>query len=310
VEIDVLEAVAAKAAEMATRWLVPSRVETMRGLVDGLEPTAALAVERYRDWPQPIEEALRRVTADDRRGPEAAVQPAQCALMLTMVERLPARLRRVPLPPGFGDEYARCAARINARISEGRGWTEGSDDDRFRKDLALLTLRLLPCVSHVVCRSGLPRRTLLRVPNLLRGRSARVLLAFRGRTSPMLENHVHPDMLDRFNTHGRAACYGLVAQLLRQRPQMLGLLGTSWYYDAAVGRISPHLAYLRDGPAGHGAIFLDAPTSADSVRGALARSRHRRALHEAGRYTPRNETMVWPRRNVLESPFAGQDPSG
>jgi hypothetical protein len=230
--------------------------------------------------------------------------------MLTMIERLPARMRRVPLPPAFASEYARCAARIVARICEERGWTEGSEDDRFRKDLALLTLRLVPCVSHVVCRSGLPRRTLLRVPNLVRGRSARVLLALRGRTSPMLENHVHPDMLDRFDAQGRAACYGLVAQLLRQRPQMLGLLGTSWYYDAAVGRISPHLAYLRDEPAGHGAIFLDAPTSTDSARGALARSRHRRALHEAGRYTPRNETMVWSRQSLLESPFASQDPTG
>jgi hypothetical protein len=138
----------------------------------------------------------------------------------------------------------------------------------------------------------------------------RVLWALRGRTAPMLENHVHPDMLDRFDAQGRDACYGLVAQLLRQRPQLLGLLGTSWYYDPAVGRVSPHLAYLRDEPAGHGAIFLDAPTSEDSTRGALVRSRHRRAMHEAGRYTPRNETMIWPRQSVLDYAVARHDSPG
>jgi hypothetical protein len=276
-------------------------------LIDRLEPAFALAMPGYREWPQPVEEALSRLTADDQRGSEAAGQPAQCALILTMVERLPERLRRVPLPPGFAFEYARCAERITTRMSEGLGWVEGSDDDRFRKDLALLTLRLLPCVSHVVCRSGLPRRTLLRGSNLLRGRSARVLWALRGRMAPMLENHVHPEMLDRFDARGRIACYGLVAQLLRQRPQLLGLMGTSWYYDSAIGRISPHLAYLREEPANHGATFLDAPASVDTIRGALARSRFRRALYEGGRYMPRNETMVWPSANLLASPFAAND---
>ncbi len=289
---------------VAQRLAVAPHLQYLPATIALLEPADALALEGYREWSSPAETAMRRLIAEDSDRPASACRLAQEALILAMTHSLPERLRRLALPNVFTDEYARCATRIVAAALEGKGWAGGMDDDRFRKDLALLALRMLPCVSHVVCRSGLPRRTLLRRINLRNGSTVRVLLALRGRLRPMLENHVHPDMLDRFDAHGRSTCYRLVAQLLRQRPQLMGLMGTSWYYDEAVGQVSPKLSYLRQVPADHGGIFLDAPNSADAIHSALARSQHRRALHEAGRYHPTNVTMVWPRRSLLASPFS------
>jgi hypothetical protein len=130
------------------------------------------------------------------------------------------------------------------------------------------------------------------------------MLALSGRHQPMFENHVHPEMLDRFDEGGRRAGLGLVACLLRHRPEVLGLMGTSWFYDEAVGRLSPRLAYLREVPLRHGAIFLSAETTEDAAKSALSRSATRRQAAEEGRYRPRNVTLLWPRKSLLASSVA------
>jgi hypothetical protein len=159
---------------------------------------------------------------------------------------------------------------------------------------------MVPCVSHLVCRhSGVPRRKLLLPSNLLSGASARVVFALSGRLQPLMANHVHPEMVDRFNPTGRNACYRLIGALLSHWPDNAGLVGASWYYDRAVGGISPHLAYLRDVPAQHGALFLDAGAGAEAKANALVGSQRRRARIEDGSYKPRTVMMVWPRRALL-----------
>jgi hypothetical protein len=155
-------------------------------------------------------------------------------------------------------------------------------------------------VSHVVCRySGIPRSTLLRPRNLASGASARVVFALRGQLRPLIANHVHPEMTDRFDPAGREACYRLVCALLGHWPDSAGLVGTSWYYDRVVGDISPHLAYLRKVPAERGALFLDVGAPAEARADAVFRSERRRARVEDGTYKPRTVMMVWPRQALL-----------
>lgn len=267
--------------------------QELQAICAALTGSVAQRLDGYRQWPQTVEQRLQRWAAAD--------PPARLGeLLLALVASLPGRFEQSGLPPPFSAEYRRCTARITERIAARTPWQQGVDDDIFRKDLALLCLRLLPCVSHVVCRhSGVPRRTLLLPRNLLSGTSARLLVGLRGRLWPLLENHVHPEMLDRFDAAGREQCYRLVGALLAHWPDAVGLGGTSWYYDRAVGKISPKLDYLYRVPAAHGALFLDAGSSAEAAQGAGARSAHRRSLIERGLYRPRNVMMVWPREALL-----------
>ncbi|HUG78288.1 MAG TPA: hypothetical protein VML57_12480 [Burkholderiales bacterium] len=128
-----------------------------------------------------------------------------------------------------------------------------------------------------------------------------------GISYPFLENHVHLAMLENFDPPGRERCYRLVARLLQAWPESKGLIGASWYYDPALGRISPKLAYLHDVPAGHGAIFLRAGSAPADVAGAVARSDTRRRLHRSGEYRPVSYLMVWARADILRH-YAGSEP--
>ncbi|MBP8270350.1 MAG: hypothetical protein KAX42_00610 [Sphaerotilus sp.] len=256
-------------------------------------------MEGYRQWPRCVEELLARWAPPGES--EQTVQLRLNLLLLALIETLPDRLQHSELPAPFAEEYRRSGTRILQRIAQGRRWVHGLEDDIFRKDLALLCLRMLPCVSHLVCRySGVPRSTLLLPRNLASGASARVVFALRGRLRPLIANHVHPEMTDRFDPAGREACYRLVCLLLMHWPDSAGLVGASWYYDGAVGDISPHLAYLRKVPAEHGALFLDAGASSEARANAIFGSKRRRARVEDGSYQPRTVMMVWPRRALLE----------
>jgi hypothetical protein len=261
--------------------------------------SVAQGLEGYRQWPQPVEDMLRQWAPPSTS--DLVLQLRLNQLLLALVETLPDRLLQSGLPGRFAEEYRHCALRITQRIAQARRWNDGVEDDIFRKDLALLCLRMVPCVSHVVCRnSGIPRSTLLLPRNLASGASLRVLLALRGRLRPLIANHVHPEMTDRFDPAGREACYRLVCALLEHWPDSEGLVGASWYYDRAVGDISPKLAYLRDVPARHGALFLDAGATDEATANAVSRSERRRARVEDGTYRPRTVMMVWPRRALLE----------
>jgi hypothetical protein len=209
------------------------------------------------------------------------------------------RVQRHPAPQGHEAHQDQEGNKDN----KGQAWPEDWDDP-WRKDLAALSLRAVPAVSHLlVPGAGVPRAWLLHA--LLRQPAAalRVLGATRGRRAPFLENHVHPWMLGRFSPEGREACFRQVAQLLRLWPECQGLMGTSWYYDDALAAVSPKLAYLRQVPQAHGAVFWAHAPSAQAARDAALRSPVRRAAIERGAYRPRAVTMLWPRERLLASPW-------
>lgn len=219
-----------------------------------------------------------------------------------LIEGFEHRFEIAGLSDLFRFEFERSFKRILLRAKSDKVRALASfGNDVFLKDLGIARLILIPCASHVVYRhAGIPRRV------LLNGRGAGWVelvktLVFDTRSfRPYLENHVHLAMLDDFNPEGRERCLRLVAELLRCWPESHGLIGSSWYYDPAVGRVSPHLAYLHDVPAGRGACFVDMGESEDALAGALARSPSRRLLAETGAYSPHNFMMIWSRRKILE----------
>ena len=110
---------------------------------------------------------------------------------------------------------------------------------------------------------------------------------------------MHKAMLDEFNPEGRVRCLRLVARLLLAWPEARGMMGTSWYYDPALAKHSPRLAYLHDQAKSQGACFIDMGPHPDATASALSRSPTRRMLHEQGIYRPRNYMMVWARQDIL-----------
>jgi hypothetical protein len=274
------------------------------GELTGCLDSAPRARHGYRLLCEPYMQSWKRWSAGlDEQQIDASLH----LHLLDQIDHLERRLQLNDIPQALSHQYGKSIDRLVRQAGVTRHWKGGVDGDLFHKDLAILLGNLVPCVSHVIYRnSGVPRRSLLRPRNLFSPSVWRLLIAEGGTLAPFLENHVHPGMLDQFDEAGRAECFRIVALLLEHWGESRGLMGTSWYYDEAVASVSPRLAYLRQVPERYGAIFLDAGTGSDAIQSAISTSRHRRSLYEARVYKPRNATMVWCRRDILDSPFASR----
>src|SRR5687768_12371760 len=102
---------------------------------------------------------------------------------------------------------------------------------------------------------GLSRRVLLQggAPTLLRG--AAMLVAMGGHY-PLYEIHTANHTLPYFNPDGWTECYRRIARASGRDPEAKGVFGTAWFFDPALKRVSPRLAYLRQFPLERGAVFL------------------------------------------------------
>jgi hypothetical protein len=205
------------------------------------------------------------------------------------VERLPARV---------GAHQFRQFERIAAHDESMLQYC-ALDADVFLKELGLATLRLYAGASSVIDPHSGVGRSLLWKAGLARLPGRLLLFARAGGFRPYFEVHVHKLYLDEFNEEGRNECYRCCADLYRLHPEVLGMIGGSWFYDPAVASISPHLAYLRTVPESGGARVLFVSHDEQAWKNATATSEKRRALHAAGQYRPASWTLVWPRRDQL-----------
>ena len=62
---------------------------------------------------------------------------------------------------------------------------------------------------------------------------------------PWLEVHTESRELSDFNEAGWDRAWATAAEICKRRPEMAGMLGSSWFYDPPLEQISPRLAYLR-----------------------------------------------------------------
>jgi len=175
----------------------------------------------------------------------------------------------------------------------------GLEADVFLKELGLATLRLYAGASSVIDPHSGVGRSLLWKAGLQRLPGRLLFFARAGGFHPYFEVHVHKLYLDEFNEEGRNECYRCCADLYALHPEVLGMIGGSWFYDPVVETISPHLAYLRKVPESGGARVLFVSHDEQAWKNATATSEKRRALHAAGRYRPASWTLVWPRRAQL-----------
>ncbi|WP_306391393.1 hypothetical protein [Telluria beijingensis] len=203
--------------------------------------------------------------------------------------------RMARLPPRVHRQQLAQFRRILAADDAAAPWLR-LDHDLFHKEFGIATLRLYVAGARLVDpRCGVPRSLLARGTPLDWLRCAAAIATIGG-FRPYFQIHTHQFMLEHFNEEGSNECYRCCAELYALHPEVLGMFGSSWFYDPALATVSPRLAYLREVPTGAGAQLLYVATGGEANANALSKSPTRRSLHEAGRYVPRNYMLIWGRR--------------
>jgi hypothetical protein len=171
--------------------------------------------------------------------------------------------------------------------------------DPFLKDLSVVALRLWPLgVVGVEPRLRMPQRWIIQGGPRTFLAGVGVLARLR-RAFPLYEIHVYNRQLSEFTEPGWEASYRRIARIMQAEPDVRGLYGGAWFFDPAVKKVSPRLAYLTRLPMEHGAVFARIPNTRDTCSDALQKSPTRRELYGAGKYQPRQYVMIWPRRELL-----------
>lgn len=202
------------------------------------------------------------------------------------------------MPELIKQEYVRNYVRILDRTEAAMNTDSHLSADLVAKDLGLCTQKLFPagyCIVEI--RSSMAKR------NAILGGARQFLdycgiyyLRFGGR-GPFLSNHFHPEWTHLFTSEGRIQMFKVVATIMEWRPEFKALIGSAWFYDPVVAKISPHLDFVRNYPEQHGASFFRGPP--DQSGNALMSTR-RRLMRDRGEYHPRKYVMIWPRDSIVD----------
>lgn len=92
----------------------------------------------------------------------------------------------------------------------------------------------------------------------------------------------------------------MVADLLKIKKYVKGVIGLTWLYDPKLKEISPELAYLREMVEENGASLFLVGTNQATIENATRLSPKRRELYMAEDYIPTSYIYVWPRKKIIE----------
>jgi hypothetical protein len=251
--------------------------------------------------PLSLLEALPRALVAQWRdlGPDVRSVVAK-ELVARRLTRLPAFIKRAKLPLSIIGQYPTAVRYMISSIVSDPSASYGNEGSHFDRDLRLASGFTLPAGAEVVdLRCWLPKN-FYRFQGLKENLRCLSFVMFRlGGLGPLFRMHLDSRHLEDFNPTGRNRCFARIADLLEAMPEVRGLVGTSWFYDPQLEKISPNLQYLRTVPMEGGAFLrIDGPGEIHTQR-ATARSQTRRRLYEEGRYSPVCATLVWPRKDLV-----------
>ena len=180
---------------------------------------------------------------------------------------------------------------------------EGAYDfDHWSKDVRFSLALSVPGAKSQVIDLSSPLGPKQIVRHALDGRGIGPLfryLAAGAKKEPWLEVHTESRWLRGFNEEGWNEAWATAAELCRGRPELAGMIGSSWFYDPPLTEISPRLAHLRLNPLNGGAFMVhQGPGEIHTLRAGTA-SASRKALIDSGEYTARSWLMVWPRKELI-----------
>ncbi len=211
---------------------------------------------------------------------------------------LPGRVAAEDLPDEvlvlYPDHIDRLAAFLDAE-------TGAYDRDFWAKDVRVSLALSVPGAQTQIIDLSSPLGAGPVVRSVLGGHGLNALPAWIGARGwrPWLEVHTESRHLADFNEAGWDRAWTTAAAILKRRPHMAGMIGSSWFYDPPLERISPRLAYLRLNPLKGGAFMVhQGPGEIHTQRAATA-SPTRAALIEKGEYVARSWIMAWPREALI-----------
>ncbi len=273
------------------------------------ELLARYPIPRYLDWLTPDAEpggystlpapAAEQVQAIRRGHGDAALDRYHRLVLLEAIGRYPAAALPVQRPPSVLRQAEAEFRRITRQVMTAREGAFLPGTDLFDKDLAICRGKLLPCGAQLVdiC-SGIPRGVVFR--GGARQFADALWLGVRaGGFRPWLEMHLDPRALGEFSPAGWDRCYRRIADVLAANPRLRGVFGSSWWFDPAVGRLTPEIAYLRDTPCAHGAACLHVCPDPAPVSNAVKFSKVRKAKFDCGEYNPTIYMIAWRAADVI-----------
>ena len=220
------------------------------------------------------------------------------AYLITDVEK---RIRGLRVSSSILDLVAAAFRRILSQLENAEENFYLYSNDLFCKDLALCRLKLLPCGAELIdIYSGVPRSILFQngLHQLVRGVE---FFLHRGNSfRPWYESHWDRRLVRTFTPRGYDQCYLRIAELLELNPEIKGMMGSSWWFDPALERISPDLTFLRKVPLENGAQLFRVGTRVYATRQATLLAAERKILYDSGRYHPTIYLLAWTRKDMLE----------
>ena len=213
------------------------------------------------------------------------------AILLTITKRLSA-----PLPATLAANQFRHFDRILSGKSMRDDWLD-IDADLFQKEFGLASERLFAAGSQLLDKNcGIPRSIIFK-DGLVKALASFLFLAKLSGFKPFIQIHTHTFNLDKFNESGWDECYQGCVELYEMFPELLGVFGSSWFYDPTVAEISPRLKYLQTIPASGGAKFLYYSAGGAAIGNATSTSESRKKMYEEGRYAPKSYMMIWGKKS-------------
>ncbi|MBB5659845.1 hypothetical protein [Brevundimonas halotolerans] len=272
--------------------------EADRALLAALADDAAAAAAAsapHWDFDQPghrVEEALcaafgTRLSDDHRR-----------AMIAHYALDLPARIAAERLPQASLELYPEWIGRMADFLTEAANPYER---DFWAKDVRLSLALSVPGARTQMIDLSSPMGPGQVLRHAREGWGWSVIPAYAAAQAwkPWLEVHTESRELSDFNEAGWDRAWATAAEILKTRPEMAGMLGSSWFYDPPLEQISPRLAYLRLNPLKHGAFMVHQGPGEIHTERAATSSPTRKALIEEGQYSARSWIVAWPRAALI-----------
>lgn len=258
--------------------------------VEAVYPAKASAGHWNFDLPcEAADAALGASATDDMRR----------ALVATWALELAQRATDAKLPPDVMGLYPYWLDRLAEFLTAA---VDPYDRDHWAKDVRFaLTLSVPGALTQTIDLSS-PMGPGQVVRSGRDGHGWGPLMAYiraQGWKKPWLEVHTEARQLADFNEAGWDRAWATAAAICKRRPELAGMIGSSWFYDPPLESISPRLAYLRLNPLKGGAFIVhQGPAPIHSER-AAASSPTRKAMVDSGEYLPRSWLVAWPRAALI-----------
>lgn len=290
--------------------LNPSQVAAFKGVQQRLAPdlltrvlaASVEAVHQAKASASHWNFDLPAHAADAALGPDAT-DAMRRALVATWVLEMDERVVAADLPVEVTELYPFWLDKLAAFLTEAADADTAYDRDHYAKDVRFSLVLSVPGARTQTIDLSSPMGPGQVVRNGRDGYGWRQLVAYvkaQGWKRAWLEVHTESRHIEDFNEAGWDRAWATAAAICVKRPELAGMIGSSWFYDPPLESISPRLAYLRLNPLNGGAFIVhQGPGQVHSDR-CGATSPTRRAMIESGEYLPRCWQVAWPRTALID----------